>query len=145
MNKKEYGELVKRVSPKPKRFANGAIAFLIGGLIGVLGETINWFLQSQFNMPQSEAIVWVVLIFIFLGCLFTVLHVFDDWVNFAKAGLLIPITGFAHSICSSAMDYKGDGMITGLGANFFKLAGSVLLFGIVSAFVVAIAKVIIYG
>ena len=62
-----------------------------------------------------------------------------------KAALIVPITGFAHSIQSSALDYKTDGMITGLGANFFKLAGSVILYGIISAFLFCILKVVFYG
>ncbi len=63
----------------------------------------------------------------------------------AKAGLLIPTTGFAHSVASSALDYKKEGLVTGLGSNFFKLAGSVILYGILSAFILVIVKVIIGG
>lgn len=63
----------------------------------------------------------------------------------AKAGLLLPTTGFAHSVTSSALDYKKEGLITGLGSNFFKLAGSVILYGILAAFVMVIVKVIIHG
>ena len=71
--------------------------------------------------------------------------IFDTLISKFKFGLIIPITGFAHSIASSLLDYKEDGLITGLGSNMFKLAGAVILYGSISAFVLAIAKVIIYG
>ena len=79
------------------------------------------------------------------SCLFTALGFFDNWVAKAKAGLILPTTGFAHSVTSAAFDYKRDGFITGIGANVFKLAGSVILYGILSAFVFAIIGVILYG
>ena len=87
----------------------------------------------------------MIIILIFVASLSTALGFFDKLVTKFKCGLLIPITGFAHSITSAALDYKKEGMITGLGANFFKLAGSVLLYGIISAFFLSILGVIIYG
>jgi stage V sporulation protein AC len=80
-----------------------------------------------------------------MACLFTALGFFDNWVTKAKAGLIIPTTGFAHSVASAALDYKRDGLVTGVGANIFKLAGSVILYGIVSAFFLSVLGVIIYG
>ena len=70
-------------------------------------------------------------------------NVLDDLINKCKSGIIIPITGFAHSITSSALDYKNDGLITGLGSNFFKLAGSVILYAIISGFFMGIVKVIL--
>ena len=69
----------------------------------------------------------------------------DNWVGKARCGLIIPTSGFAHSVASSALDYKKDGLVTGLGANFFKLAGSVILYGIISAFLLVIVRVVISG
>ena len=77
--------------------------------------------------------------------MFTGLGFFDNWVLKCRCGLIIPTTGFAHSVTSSAMDYKEDGLITGLGANFFKLAGSVILYGIIDSFILVIVRVIISG
>ena len=85
------------------------------------------------------------LIVILVVCVLTALGKFDNMVAKCKCGLIIPTTGFAHSVASSMLDYKTDGMVTGLGANFFKLAGSVILFGIVSAFFLIVFKVILYG
>ena len=66
-------------------------------------------------------------------------------VNFAKAGLLIPITGFAHSMQSAGLEYKKEGLVTGIGANIFKLAGTVIVFGIVSAYIFGIVRALIFG
>ena len=87
----------------------------------------------------------VCLIMIFVASLFTALGFFDNWVSKCKCGLIVPTTGFAHSVTSAALEYRKEGMITGLGANFFKLAGSVILFGIVSAFFLCFIKVICNG
>ena len=75
----------------------------------------------------------------------TALGKFDNWVTKAKCGLIIPTTGFAHSVQSAALDYKKEGFITGIGANMFKLAGSVILFGIVSSFFLVLLRVMLYG
>jgi len=82
---------------------------------------------------------------IFLSSFLTSLGFFDNWVSTCQAGLFLPTTGFAHSVTSAALDYRRDGLITGLGSNFFRLAGSVLLYGMVSAFFLGILGVIIYG
>ena len=143
MNQEEYQKLVTKITPKPKKIKNALIAFGVGGLVGVLAETISKLLQAVFNISNQNANIWMLLIIIFCASLFTALHFFDDWVSFAKAGLIVPITGFAHSITSAALDYKKDGLITGLGSNFFKLAGSVLLYGIISSFFLVIIKVVL--
>ena len=145
MPKDEYKELVKKLSPKPNKIKNVIISFLVGGLIGFLGELTIYFLMSDFGMSRVDASSWVCLIVLFLSCFFTALGFFDDWVSKCKCGLIIPTTGFAHSVASSALDYKQDGLITGLGANFFKLAGSVILYGIISSFIFVIVRVIING
>ena len=143
MDKKEYLDLVKRLTPKEDKIKNYLYAFLIGGFVGFIGESINLILQSCFKLTIDIASSWTCFIIIFIACLFTGLGFFDNLVSKYKCGLIIPTTGFAHSVMSSALDYKKDGLITGLGSNFFKLAGSVLLFGILSGFIMGIVKVII--
>ena len=83
----------------------------------------------------SRLVCSIMITLIFIGCLLTCLGFFDKWVTFCKCGLIIPITGFAHSVASSVLDYKKDGLITGMGANMFKLAGAVIVAGVVSAFI----------
>ena len=145
MSKDEYLKLVKELTPKERRLTNSINTFLVGGTLGFLGEAIKMILVSQFQIPTKEAVNWVLVIFIFFASLFTALGFMDKLVGKFKAGLLVPITGFAHSITSAAMDYKTDGPIFGLGSNFFKLSGCVIIYGVLSAFIMAIIKVMIYA
>lgn len=145
MNKDEYKKLVDGLTPKPNKSKNAIVAFLVGGLVGLIAEGIVVLIMECFAVSRIEACMWTCLIVIFASCLFTAIGFFDNWVAKAKAGLILPTTGFAHSVMSAALDYKRDGFITGIGANIFKLAGSVILYGIVSAFFFAILGVIIYG
>lgn len=143
MNRQEYLKIVDKLTPKENTGKDALNAFLLGGTIGFLGEGIKMILTSCYHLTVDDAINWVLIIFIFLACLLTSLGTFDNIVSKFKCGLIIPITGFAHSIMSCALDYKKDGLITGIGANFFKLAGCVLLYGTISGFIFGIIKVII--
>lgn len=87
----------------------------------------------------------MIVTLIFFATLFTALGFFDKWVTFAKCGLIIPITGFAHSMASAGIEYKKDGPIYGLGSNLFKLSGSVILYGIVSAWVFGLIRYLLFG
>lgn len=145
MDKEEYKNLVKKKYPKQNKLKNMLIAFVVGGLLGLSGQIISRLLVILFGMSVKVSYSVVCLITIFLASLFTGLNFFDDWVTKTKCGLIVPTTGFAHSITSCGLEYKKDGMITGLGANFFKLAGSVLLYGIISAFILCVIKVFFYG
>lgn len=143
MNKKEYLNLVKKITPKEDKYNNYLLAFLMGGVVGAIGEILKIILVKSFYLPVSTAINYILIITIFISCLLTSLGFFDNFVSKFKCGLIIPITGFAHSVMSSALDYKKDGLITGVGSNFFRLAGSVILYGIISGFIFGIIKVII--
>lgn len=144
MNKDEYKKLVDKVTPSENKFKNFMVAFLVGGFIGFIGEVIINLLITAFGVAFTEAYMWLCMFIIFIGSLLTALGFFDSWVSKAKCGLIVPTTGFAHSIASSALDYKKDGLITGLGANFFKLAGSVILYGILSSFVLLMIRMILW-
>lgn len=145
MNKEDYKKLVKKHTPKEPKLRNVGVAFLVGGLIGLFAEILIFVIKHCFSVSVVVAGLITALIVIFLSSLFTALGFFDNWVNKCKCGLIIPTTGFAHSVSSSALEYKKDGLITGLGSNFFKLAGSVILYGIISAFILVIVKVIFGG
>ena len=145
MNKDEYQKLVKKHEPNENKGSNALNAFLVGGTIGFLVEGITQVIMNIFTLSRIVASTWTCIIVIFISSLFTALGFFDNWMSKAKAGLLIPTTGFAHSVCSSAIDYKEEGLVTGLGSNFFKLAGSVILYGILSAFILGFIEVIILG
>jgi len=145
MNKEDYKVLVKKHTPREPKLRNFGVAFLVGGLIGLLAEVISMILKNCFAFSTVEAGLIVALIVIGVASLFTALGFFDSWVSKCKCGLIIPTTGFAHSVSSSALEYKRDGLITGLGSNFFKLAGSVILYGIISAFLLVIVRLVIGG
>ena len=145
MDKEEYKNLVKKKYPKQNKLKNMLIAFVVGGSLGLIGQIFSRLLVILFGMSVKVSYSVVCLITIFLTSLFTGLNFFDDWVTKTKCGLIVPTSGFAHSITSCGLEYKKDGMITGLGANFFKLAGSVLLYGIISAFILCVIKVVFYG
>lgn len=145
MEKREYQKLVNDTTPKPKKMCHAVLAFLSGGLLGAACEILKALLVNYYNFKLSEAVAIVYIVLIFIACFLTAFFDFDRLVIKFKAGLIVPITGFAHSIQSSALDYKKDGLVTGLGANFFKLAGSVILYGIVSAFIFCVIRVVFHG
>ena len=145
MKKEEYLKLVDKHTPNPKRIKNCLYAFLSGGIIGASAEILRLFIYNTFNVAYKESFMWVGIIIIITACFLTVIHVFDHMVSKYKAGIIVPTTGFAHSVQSAILDYKKDGMITGIGGNAFKLAGSVILYAVVSAFILVIVRVIIGG
>ncbi len=145
MNKDEYQKLVDQLTQKEKKGKHLFWAFLVGGLMGVLAEAIVVILMECFAVARTDAYQYACLLIILFACFLTALGFFDNWVSKAKAGLILPTTGFAHAIISAGLDYKKDGLITGIGSNFFKLSGSVILYGIVSAFLFSVLGVIIYG
>lgn len=145
MNKEEYQKLVKKHLSKEPRLRNAIEAFISGGLLAISGEFIINILMKIFDLSRVDSSAWLALIIIFFGTFTTAIGKFDDLVVKAKCGLIIPTTGFAHSIQSAILDYKKDGFITGMGSNVFKLAGSVILYGIVSSFFLVLLKVVIYG
>lgn len=133
MEKKDYKRIVKSNTPKEDKLKNGVIAFLVGGFVGIIACFLTDIYQMIFDITSKDASIYMLLTLIVLACLFTSLGFFDKWVIFAKCGLIIPITGFAHSVSSSGIDFKKEGPIYGVGANLLKLAGPVIVYGIVSA------------
>ena len=143
---KIYDDIVNRYKSKENRLRNSIVAFISGGVIGLLGEFLVNFYRSQFNLSFSNSSTMMLLTFIFFSCLFTSLGFFDNLVNYCRCGLIIPITGFAHSVSSCLLEFKKDGFIQGSGSNAFKLAGSVILYGVISTFVFGIIRyIIVYG
>lgn len=140
MKLEDYEKIVKDKSFKDDKLKNAGIAFLSGGLMGILSEGLFILLYNFFDLTKSEANMYVSIIFIVLASVLTGMHVFDKIVNFMKAGIIVPITGFSHSMTSAAIDYKKEGLINGIGSNIFKLTGSVILYSIVGAFAIALIR-----
>ena len=113
--------------------------------MGVLGHFLLQLYSYYLNISTADAAIFMIITLVFLASLFTALGFFDKLVNFARCGLIIPITGFAHSMTSAAIEFKREGYVTGLGANIFKLAGTVILYGIVSAYIFGIIRYLIFG
>lgn len=145
MEKKLYDKLVMTHKPNENRAQNAIIAFLIGGIVGVIGQLLVEFYSYYLHLSSNDAAVFMMITLIFFASLFTALGFFDKWVKFARCGLIIPITGFAHSMTSAAIEYRREGFVTGLGANMFKLAGTVILYGVVSAYIFGFLRLIIMG
>ena len=145
MTSKEYKNLVSKHPAEEKRGLNMIISFVIGGLFGVAANFLVNFYSNFLNIPSSDASVFMITTLIFISCLLTALGVFDNFVKFAKMGVIIPITGFAHSMQSAALDSKSEGLIYGIGSNAFKLSGSVILYGVFSASIFGIIRFLIMG
>ncbi len=142
---KDYEEIVSKYTPKENRLINGFIAFVSGGLLGIIGQSLIDLYIMILNINKTEAGALMIVTLIFIGSLFTALGFFDKWVNIFKAGLIIPITGFAHSTTSAAMEYRNEGLVTGIGSNMFKLSGTVIIYGVVSAYVFGTIRFLIMG
>lgn len=145
MEKNKYKNLVQKHTPKEDILQNGIISFLVGGCMGILAQALIDIYAYSFHISSKEASTFMIVTLIGVGCLLTCLGFFDKWVNSAKCGLIIPITGFAHAMQSAALEYKREGLVTGIGANMFKLAGSVIIFGVVSAYTFGLLRMIIFG
>ena len=145
MNKERYKQLTSKIVPEENKTKNGIIAFLTGGLIGFLGQVIVTILENNFNVAHKDATTIMIVILIFLASLSTAMGFFDNLVSKARAGLIVPITGFAHAMTSSMIDYKKEGLVTGIGSNAFKLTGSVILYGVLSAYVFGIVRYLFFG
>ena len=132
ISNKEYASMVKEASPPSKVVRDCIFAFLIGGAICVIGQIINnIFMFYNFDKPDASALTSISMIFI--GALLTGLDVYDDIAVYGGAGTLVPITGFANSIVSPAMEFKTEGMVLGVGVNMFRIAGPVLVYGVASS------------
>lgn len=145
MEENKYKRLVAKHTPKENILNNSLIAFIIGGFMGLLGQFLTDIYSYIFNIATSDATTLMIVTLVFLGCLLTCLGFFDKLVHFARCGLIIPITGFAHAMMSATLEYRKEGFVTGIGANMFKLAGSVIVFGVVSAYIFGFLRLIIGG
>ena len=128
VTQKEYDQMSKKASPNSKSWINIPMAFLVGGLICTLGEVIlNIF--THFGAENEAAGAWASIILVFLSALFTGLGIYEKLARHAGAGTLVPITGFANAVVSSAIESKSEGYILGVGAKIFTIAGPVILYG----------------
>lgn len=145
MKNDRYERIVNQNKAVEERGKNALTAFIVGGLVGALGEIIIEVICYYFKLSRNDSATIMIVIMIFVASLCTSLGFFDKLVTKFKCGLLIPITGFAHSMTSATLDYKKEGPISGFGSNMFKLAGSVILYGVVSAWFFGMIRYFIGG
>lgn len=141
MTNKEYQEYVKSKIPKPTYAKNMFRAFIIGGSICLLGQIIRNIL-FRFGLDEKSVGTGTSIILVFIGAFLTAIGVYDKIGKFGGAGAAIPITGFANSVVSPAMEYKREGLIFGVAAKMFTIAGPVLVYGIGSSVIVGILYLI---
>ena len=145
MEKKKYTEIVEKHKPNETRLVNAIIAFITGGLIGSFGQFLTECYAKWLEIPTKDAVSLMLVSLIFIASLLTALGIFDKCVSFCRCGLIVPITGFAHSMTSAGIEYRKEGPIFGIGSNIFKLAGSVILYGVVAAWFFGTIRFCIMG
>lgn len=140
--KDEYRKYVDKISPNSKVARNFLRAYLVGGLICMLGQFfLNSFRQMGLDQDISASLTSVVMVF--FGVAFTALDLYDELGKFAGAGSIVPITGFANSIASPAIEYKSEGYVLGIGARMFLIAGPVLVYGISISIIIGVIHYLI--
>jgi len=139
----QYDALVKTIEPKRPIVKNCIRAFLVGGAICTIGQLFQWIFINYFNFDEKTSVSPTLVLLIFLASLFTGLGVFDHLSQWAGCGTAVPITGFANSIASASMEHKSEGLVLGVAGNMFRLAGAIVVYGVISAFIVALIKMII--
>lgn len=137
IDKKQYGNYVKEVTPVFSVWKNMRNAFLVGGVICSIGQALtNLFLAM--DMEKETAASWTTLCLIAGSILLTGFNIYPKIVKFAGAGALVPITGFANSVVAPAIEYKAEGQVFGVGCKIFTIAGPVILFGIFSSWLLGV-------
>lgn len=140
MDRKEYDQLAEELKPTGHKVKNAWNAFLYGGVLGAIAQAVLVFFMKTYDCSQKEATPMMIITLVFVACLLTGLGLYDNIAKNAGAGTFIPITGFANSMASSALDSKSEGLVLGIGANMFKLGGTVLTYGIVSASLLGVIR-----
>jgi len=136
----EYHSFAKKREPQRSVLLNCLRAFLVGGAICLLGQFIQDFFLWNFNFTEKTAGDPTVAVLILLSVILTASGVYDHIAQWAGAGTAVPVTGFANSIASAAIEHRSEGFVLGVGASMFQLAGSVIVFGVFAAFVIALIK-----
>ncbi len=128
LTNKEYDEMAKKASPPSPKLKNSLNAFWIGGLICTIGQCFRTYYE-YLQLTEEEVKVAVSVTLIVITAILTAIGVFDEIARVAGAGTIVPITGFANSVVSPAMEFQSEGRILGTGANMFKIAGPVIVYG----------------
>ncbi|WP_042349465.1 stage V sporulation protein AC [Bacillus massiliigorillae] len=141
----KYKELQKKDEIKRPLMKNCIKAFLVGGTICFIGQGITYFYIYFFNFTEQTAGNPTVATMVFISMLLTGFGIYKKIGQLGGAGSAVPVTGFGNAVISAAIEHRAEGLVLGVGGNIFKLAGSVIVFGVVSAFFVALIKTLVTG
>jgi len=136
----QYANVIETHKVKPKIVKNMADSFFFGGLFGLVGQIIVWINTNVFQLDEGLSVTYMIIVMILAGSLLTGLGIYDKFGQIAKAGALVPISGFANSLTSAALEGKSEGVFLGIASNMFKLAGAVLVFAVMSGFFFGIIR-----
>ncbi|MCL6610791.1 MAG: stage V sporulation protein AC [Peptococcaceae bacterium] len=139
----EYHSFARAREPRRPVLRNCVLAFLVGGAICLFGQFISDFFLWNFDFTEKTVGNPTIAVLIIISVVLTALGVYDHIAQWAGAGTAVPVTGFANSIASAAMEHRTEGFVLGVGGKMFKLAGSVIVFGVFSAFVVVLIRTVI--
>jgi stage V sporulation protein AC len=138
MTNQEYNEYVKKKAPKSPVWADVVKAFIVGGLICCAGEGLGLLFKNVLDLDKDNTATAVSMTLVFLAALLTGLGAYDNMAKFAGAGTLVPITGFANSIVSPALEFKTEGYVLGTAVKMFTIAGPVIVFGLSASVIVGL-------
>ena len=141
MNKMTYKKIVDEVKEKKTcKVKRVLLAFIGGGIIALIGQVLYDLYSMGFNINEKDSLSLMLVTIIFVTALLTGIGIFDKIAQIFGAGTFVPISGFSNALTSSALESKSEGLIYGIGSNMFKLAGSVITYGIVSAYVFGLVR-----
>lgn len=134
----EYAEYVKEVTPKNNLWLQMLKAFLVGGIICLIGQAILNTAQNHFGLDKDTAGSWCSMLLVLTSAILTGFNIYQKLVKFGGAGALVPITGFANSVSAAAIEFKKEGQVYGIGCKIFTIAGPVILYGIFTSWVLGL-------
>ena len=137
-SKEEYQKIVKNLTPKHNSLINCTKAFVIGGAFCVLGEAMKQTMMKYFDLSKKDSLLYVTIELVLLSVILTGFNLYGKITKYAGAGGLVPITGFANSVASAAIEYQKEGQVFGIGVKIFTIAGPVILYGIFSSFIAGV-------
>lgn len=140
---RRYQALAKKHTPKPPVLQHAVAAFIAGGIVSLVGQFLTDMYGRLLHLPPDRASNPAVATVILIAALLTGFGVYDRLAKVAGAGLAVPVTGFANSMVSEALEFKKEGLVYGVGGKMFTLAGSVIVFGVVTAFVVGLISALV--
>lgn len=135
--KNQYQQYVKGKTPKNRLGSNMVKAFFTGGIICTIGEAISQYCQ-YLGLDKKTSSAWVSLLLVLLSVILTGMNIYPKIAKWGGAGALVPITGFANSVAAPAIEYKKEGQVFGIGCKIFTIAGPVILYGIVTSWVLGL-------